>query len=125
MLSTNYGTSNTVVVLFGFGDGTFLLGITYSTGTGSLPNSLAIADFNNDTRLDFVVANCGSNNLVVFVVYGYQPFAGVTKYSTDDGSMPHSVAIADFNNDNWLDIIVANYGTDNFGIFFGYGTKGF
>jgi hypothetical protein len=120
----NYG-SNDFVVLFGFGDGTFLSGSTYSTGTGSLPMSLAIADFNNDTRLDIVVANSRSNNLLIFLGYRYQPYAGVTIYSTGNGSAPHSVAIADFNNDGWSDIIVANYGTNNFGIFLGYGTKGF
>jgi hypothetical protein len=120
----NYG-SNDFVVLFGFGDGTFLSGSTYSTGTGSLPMSLAIADFNNDTRLDIVVANSRSNNLLIFLGYRYQPYAGVTIYSTGDGSEPHSVAVADFNNDGWSDIIVANYGTDNFGIFLGYESKGF
>ncbi|CAF1344331.1 unnamed protein product [Rotaria sordida] len=121
---TNYGTSG-IAILFGFGDGSFLLGTGYSTGMGSVPSSLAAADFNNDTRLDIAVAGTLSNTIVVLLGYGYESFADVTKYNTGDGSMPHSVAVADFNNDGWSDVIVANYGTDNVGLFLGYGTKGF
>ncbi|CAF1562361.1 unnamed protein product [Rotaria sp. Silwood1] len=121
---SNYGTSD-VAVLFGFGDGSFLLGTAYSAGMGSVPWSLAVADFNNDTRLDIAVAGTLLNTIVVLLGYGDEPFAGVTKYNTGDGSMPHSVAVADFNNDGWSDVIVANYGTDNVGVFLGYGTKGF
>ncbi|CAF2715852.1 unnamed protein product [Rotaria sp. Silwood2] len=120
----NYGTSD-VAVLFGFGDGTFLLGTAYSTGMGSVPWSLAVADFNNDTRLDIAATGTLLNSIVVLLGYGYETFAGVTKYNTGDGSMPHSVAVADFNNDGWSDVIVANYGTDSVGLFLGYGAKGF
>jgi hypothetical protein len=116
----NYETSN-IVVLFGFGDGTFLSGKAYSTGSGSAPNSLAVGDFNNDTRLDIVVANYLSNNIGVFLGSGHEPFAGVTVYTTGDGSQPDSVAVGDFNNDGWSDIVVANYGTDNVGILLGRG----
>ena len=114
----NYGTSN-MVVLFGFGDGTFLLGIGYSTGIGSEPWSLAIGDFNRDGRLDIAVANYLANNIGLFLGYGIQPLAGITLYDAGTGSQPHSVAIGNFNNDVWLDIVVANYGTNNVGILLG------
>ena len=41
-------------------------------------------------------------------------------YSTGRYSKPSSIAIGDFNNDHQLDIVVANYGTSNIGIFIGY-----
>jgi hypothetical protein len=116
----NYGTNN-IVVLFGFGDGTFLLGTAYPTGVGSAPNALAIGYFNNDTRLDIVVGNFLSNTIQIFLGYDPEPFAGVVIYSTGDKSEPHLIAVNDLNSDNWLDIIVANYGTDNVGILFGRG----
>jgi hypothetical protein len=116
---SNSGTK-TIVVLFGFGDGSFLLGTTYSTGIESLPYVLAIGDFNNDTRLDIAVANYESKDFGVFLGYGNEPFASVTEYTTGDGSQPHSVALADFNNDGHLDIAVANYGTNNVGILLGH-----
>jgi streptogramin lyase len=117
--AANYGT-NTIVVLFGFGDGSFLLGTPYSTGIGSQPYALATGDFNHDSRLDVAVANSFTNNIGVFLGNGSQPFAGVTTYTTGDGSQPHSVAVGDLNNDGWSDVVVANYGTNNLGILLGY-----
>ncbi|CAF2715870.1 unnamed protein product [Rotaria sp. Silwood2] len=94
----NYCNS-AVVVLFGVGDGTFLLGTEYSAGMGSVPWSLAAADFNNDTRLDIAVSGTLLNTIVVLLGYEYEMFADVTKYNTGDGSMPQSVTVANFNND--------------------------
>ena len=112
------GTNN-IVVLFGFGDGSFLLGSAYSTGHGSLPYALANGDFNRDGRLDVAVANAQSNTIGIFLADGSQPFAGVTTYPTGVGSQPHSVALGHFNNDSWLDIVVANCGNDSVGILLG------
>ena len=114
----NYGTNN-IVVLFGFGDGSFLLGSAYSTGSGSSPYALATGDFNKDGRLDIAVANSKSSTVGIFLGDDHQPFAGVTTYPVGDGSQPHSLALGDFNNDSWLDIVVANYGTDSIGILLG------
>jgi hypothetical protein len=116
----NYGTNN-IVVFFGLGDGSFLLGTLYSTGFRSQPFALATGDFNNDSRLDIAVVNSNSNNIGVFLGNGAQPFGGVTTYPTGDESQPHSVAVNDLNNDGWSDVVVANYGTDNVGILLGSG----
>jgi hypothetical protein len=121
---TNSGTK-TIVVLFGFGDGSFLLGTAYSTGIETIPYILTIGDFNNDTRLDIAVAIWQSNDIGVFLGHGNEPFAGVTEYTTGDRSQPHSVALGDFNNDSHLDIVVANYGTNNVGILLGRSNTGF
>lgn len=47
------------------GDGTFTVGGGLST-TGTTPVAIAASDFNEDGRIDFVVANLASNNLTVF-----------------------------------------------------------
>ena len=45
----------------------------------------------------------------------------MTTYSTGNGSSPWWVALGDVNNDNRLDIVSANSGTGNIGIFLGNG----
>jgi hypothetical protein len=120
----NHGT-NDVLVYFGFEHGVFYEGMPYSTGTGSGPQSLAIGDFNNDNRLDFVTANFYTDDIGVFLGYGNAPFGGITLYSIGSGSQPYAAAIGDFNNDGLLDVVIANYGTNNVDILLGNGDVGF
>jgi hypothetical protein len=121
---TNNGTDN-VMVLFGSGYGTFVSQTTYSTGYSSYPCWVAVGDFNNDSRLDIVVANSGTNNVSIFLGNGTGTFLSQTKYSTGLGSQPYSVAVLDFDNDTRLDIAVANYGTNSVGVLLGYGNGSF
>jgi hypothetical protein len=86
---------------------------------------VAVGDFNNDGRLDIVVANSGTNNVGIFLSNGIGTFSNQTMYSTYGDSQPNSVAVLDFNNDTRLDIAVANYGSNSLGVFFGYGNGSF
>ncbi|CAF4182995.1 unnamed protein product, partial [Rotaria magnacalcarata] len=79
--------------------------MTFSTG--SVPNSVAVGDFNNDTQLDIVVANSHDKNVSVLLGYCNGSFQNQMTFST--GSYPQSVAVGDFNNDTRLDIVVVNY----------------
>jgi len=112
----NFG-SNTVGVSLGNGNGTFLVQPAFSTGVASDPSTVAVGDFNNDTRLDIVVANIGIYNVVIFLGNGNGTFTGPMILSTGNGSYPISVAVGDFNQDTLLDIAVANYGNNSIGIF--------
>jgi hypothetical protein len=64
-------TSGAVSVLLGNGTGGFATGST--TATGSAPNSLVMADFNNDGRPDAAAASIGSNNVAVLLNDGNWP----------------------------------------------------
>ena len=114
----NFGTDN-IGIFFGYGDGTFSDIITYSTGSYSCPVSVVVGDFNNDGRLDVAVANSGTDNIGVLFGNGNGTFSSQTTFSTGSGSQPYSLAIGDFNNDNQLDIAIANYGSNNFGVLLG------
>ena len=66
-------------VLLGKGDGTFQP--PRSNLTGLVPASIAEGDFNNDGRLDMVVANLGSNDISVLLGNGDGTFQPATDYS--------------------------------------------
>jgi hypothetical protein len=77
------------------------------------------------TVVDLVVVNDSTNNVGVFIGYSNGTFAKQTIYSTDPGSAPTSVAVNNLNNDQWLDLIFANGGLNNVGIFLGSGNRSF
>ncbi|CAF0766162.1 unnamed protein product [Adineta steineri] len=91
----------------------------------SFPQSLALADFNNDYNIDIVIANTNNDNIEIFINNNNQTYISQITYSTDINSHPYSVTVSDLNNDTFIDIIVANYGTHTFGIFYGYGNNTF
>ncbi|CAF4630636.1 unnamed protein product, partial [Rotaria socialis] len=54
--------------------------MTFSTGLS--PWSVAVGDFNNDTRLDIVVANSDDNSVSVLLGYGNGSFQNQMTFST-------------------------------------------
>lgn len=99
--------------------------IQYSTDDGSAPYSVVIADLNNDHHLDIVVANSGTDNIAIFFGYSNGTFSSKVKYLTGASSRPYTVSIDDFNNDNILDMAIANSGTSNLLLLYGNGNGTF
>ncbi|CAF4364039.1 unnamed protein product, partial [Adineta steineri] len=116
IVTVNYGTQS-ISIFYGHGNGNFSSPVTYLTGYDSLPMSLVIGDFNNDNYLDIATANAGTNN--VGILFGNQnnTFGNEIIFSTGVGSYPYSIATGYLNDDIFLDIVVANYGTKNIGVF--------
>ncbi|CAF1020117.1 unnamed protein product [Adineta ricciae] len=120
----NYYVNN-IALLFGNADGTFSNRRSFSTGSSSNPWTVAIGDLNNDSQSDIVVTNSGKNTIGIFINYGNGNFSNQRTYATGNNSQPRHVIVTDVNNDQILDILVANYGTRNIGIFLGYGNATF
>jgi hypothetical protein len=119
IIVANYATQN-IGVFLGYGNGTFASQMTFSTNS-FLPSFVTVGDFNNDNQLDIIVIYSGNDGICIFLGFGDGTFLSLTTYSTGSGSTPSSLAVGDFNNDHYLDIVVADYGTNNIGIFLGYG----
>jgi hypothetical protein len=117
--------SEAVSVFLALAGNTFLNVPPYSTGSSSRPKYIAVEDFNNDTRLDVAVANYGTNNTMILLGSGYGTFSSEMIYSTGINSQPCCIAINDLNNDNQLDIVVANSDNDNVGVLLGNGNGTF
>jgi hypothetical protein len=98
---------------------------TYFTPFNSAPMYIATGDFNNDKQIDIVVANSNTNNIGIFLGDEEESFGIMQNYSTGYDSVPSSVAIADLDRDDQLDIIVTNSGTNTVLIFYGFGNGTF
>ncbi|WP_334909116.1 FG-GAP-like repeat-containing protein [Nostoc sp.] len=90
---------------------------------GSNPQSVTVADFNGDGKLDLAAANYSSNNVSVLLGDGTGGFGTATNFTV--GSNPQSVTVADFNGDGKLDLAAANYYSYNVSVLLGNSTGGF
>lgn len=59
--------TNYIGVLLGYENGTFTNAVLIALGYNSHLFLVLVADFNNDSKLDFVVANSGSDSLQIFL----------------------------------------------------------
>src|SRR5689334_14869824 len=125
--------ADSIVVFLGTGFGGFAPRATYWAGTFADPQGLAIADLNNDGKLDVVTTNSVFNTVVVMLGNGTGGLGAPSTYNA--GSQPSDVVVADVNNDARPDLIVSDYSSnkisvllgDNSGTFFNrteYSTNG-
>ena len=111
------GSSDTVSILLGNGDGTFQTQHTYSVGFGA--QGVTVGDFNNDGNADLVVTTNRDNTVSVLLGNGDGTFQSQVTYSV--GSQPSSLSTADFNGDGQADLVVSNLGDNNVSVLLGNG----
>ncbi|CAF3862025.1 unnamed protein product [Rotaria magnacalcarata] len=95
---------------FGHDNGNFPSQRTFSLDS-SRPLSLAIGDFNNDNRTDIVVVNDGTLTVIVLLGADDEYSRVPLNYQVGYDSIPYSVTVSDFNNDNQLNIVCHYYTT--------------
>jgi hypothetical protein len=109
-------------VLLGNGDGTFSAPSITPLGSSS-PLSVAVADFNDDSKQDLVTANADTGTVSVLLGNG----DGTLRYPADfgTGNYPLSVAAGDVNGDGKLDLVTANRWGHNVSVLLGNGLGAF
>ena len=86
--------------------------VTYSTQ--SFPQAVAAIDFNNDSLIDVIIINRGSNSISIYYNTGNGTLSAPQSYST--GSGPRTLTVKDVNNDSRPDIIVASLTSNDLSI---------
>src|SRR5207344_2956977 len=94
------GSTHTISVRLNQGDGTFGAATDYPTD--SYPYGIAIADLDEDGRMDVAVTNTGStvNTLWVRLGAGGGALGPQTSYSTGYG--PNTISVGDLDGDGHL-----------------------
>ncbi|MEH1938901.1 MAG: FG-GAP-like repeat-containing protein [Nostoc sp.] len=127
-------TSGTTGLNPGVGGGTTAYSSATETASISIlplvglrPYSIVVADFDKDGNTDLVTANKSSQSVSVLLGKGDGTFkpASNTSVVGFDGLSPYSVAVADFNKDGKLDLVTANYHSNNISVLFGKGDGSF
>lgn len=117
----NY-SDDTVTILLGNGNGTFVPAANSPVTVGRSPLSIAVGDFSGDGIPDLAVANVIDRTVSILLGTGNGTFAQAAHSPIPvSGASPASVAVGDFNRDGNLDLVVAVVGPNDVSILLGNG----
>ena len=101
------GSTPTVSILLGNGDGSFAA--QTPVVVGAQPMWLASGDFNGDGKVDLITSNIGDGTVTVLLSNGNGTF---TRVDSPSGLIPGpnrtELAVGDFNGDGKLDVVVSS-----------------
>ncbi|WP_455392131.1 FG-GAP-like repeat-containing protein [[Eubacterium] cellulosolvens] len=126
IVCTNYGLGTKIVgsnvtIIWNDGNGTFTSHQDYEVGLN--PISVRTADLDQDSDLDLVVSNMGSNSTTVLLNHGNRSFGSRQDYSVGDG--PMCVEVADLDDDGYPDIVTSNQNNDSISLLYNNGDGSF
>ena len=109
-----------IEVYFNSGIGSLSSVFTFPVGTS--PSDLAVADFNQDGKLDVATANQFSDNVTVLFNNGFNGrLDGDGSATYPAGSGPTAIEAVDMNVDGLVDLVVTNGSDSNLAVLFNLG----
>jgi hypothetical protein len=108
---------DTVSVLLGIGDGTFLPREVYPVG--NLPSAIVVTDINGDGIPDIITVNSGDNTISVLIGKVNGTFKKAETFQT--GQDPVALTVADLTGNGNLDIVTADAAGNSLSVLMGNG----
>ncbi|MEW6210684.1 MAG: FG-GAP-like repeat-containing protein [Acidobacteriota bacterium] len=105
--------TSSLTVMLGNGAGGFNATMDSPIATGPAPTSLAAGDFNLDGIADLAVVTANDDRVRVLLGEGNGSFDATTVPPAPTGSLPFSIAVADFNLDGKPDFATANFSSND------------
>ncbi|MCU0447597.1 MAG: VCBS repeat-containing protein [Microscillaceae bacterium] len=102
-MSNNSGLNYEVSLMQGDGVGGFVAGFL-PTFTLSPPNRVIFGDINADSRVDIVASAPNSNPFFNTFTYLNDGLGNFTQFNSSTNAIPLDILLADFNQDNFLDL---------------------
>lgn len=93
-----------------------------SAGSTPGPQTIALADVNEDGKDDILVLDTDNDFLYVFLNDGQGNFNSLPDIGLNTDATPVAIAVADFDGDGHLDVVIANEDGQDVTIGFGDGT---
>ncbi len=96
-IAVGNGSTHTIQILLGNGDGTFISGASFSVGTSqtSVPTSITVGDFNEDGKLDIAVGVSPDSIVDILLGDGTGNFSLVNTISNVVNPLDHVHAVGD------------------------------
>lgn len=116
---SGYGSDDeTVSVLFGQGDGSFITHSEYDAGRNV--DFVVTEDVDGDSDLDLITVNTYEDSLSVLLNNGDGSFTSGTDYTVGDS--PEAIFTGDVDGNGTLDIVAANSYSNSVSVLFGNGS---
>lgn len=126
LITVHGGSPGEISVLLGSGSGGFSSADNSPFSVGQFPEAVISGDANLDGNTDLFVANGFlSDDITVLLGDGTGDFAPAAGSPFPAGDRPWSLASADVDGDNSLDLVVANRQSDDVAVLLGDGTGEF
>ena len=83
------------------------------------PSAVTFADLNGDGIPDLIVANGGSNDILIYLGLGNNQFGPAHRFFV--GTDPVGITVADLTGNGVLDLVIANEGSNDVSVLYGQG----